>query len=101
VNAHLSLSFARVHLTTMAEFTSPVDSSYILMGTDQVQVLPLSRPPTVTSDTRFFSFRLTIHYDLHHPSVEPSVCVVEPVPTYTRDGPETYNAEVLRHLFDA
>jgi hypothetical protein len=41
------------HITTMAEFTSPVDSSFVLVGTDQSQVLPLSRPPTVTSDTTF------------------------------------------------
>ena len=39
--------------TTMAEFNSPVDSSFVLVGTDQSQVLPLSRPPTVTSDTTF------------------------------------------------
>ncbi len=43
----------RVHLTTMAEFNSPVDSSFVLVGTDQSQVLPLSRPPTVISDTTF------------------------------------------------
>ncbi len=42
-----------VHLTTMAEFNSPVDSSFVLVGTDQSQVLPLSRPPTVISDTTF------------------------------------------------
>jgi hypothetical protein len=37
----------------MAEFNSPVDSSFVFVGTDQSQVLPLSRPPTVTSDTTF------------------------------------------------
>ncbi len=88
------LSLAHVHLTTMAEFNSPLDSSFILMGTDQI--LPLSRPLSVTSDTRFLSLRLTVL--IQFTSVDPPVYVVGPVPTYARDDPQTCNARVLRHL---
>ena len=34
----------------MSEFSSSVDSSFVLVGTDQSQVFPPFRPPTVTSD---------------------------------------------------
>ena len=37
----------------MAESNSFIDSSFVLIGTDQSQALPPSRPPTVTSDTTF------------------------------------------------
>jgi len=40
-------------LNIMAESSSSIDSSFVLIGTEQSQVLPPSRPPTVTSDTTF------------------------------------------------
>src|SRR6266446_9162402 len=65
---------------------------------DQSQVLPLSRLPTVTSDSRFLPFRLTVYilYNLHLSSPSFSFYVVGPVPTYARDGPETF---VLENTF--
>jgi hypothetical protein len=47
IDAHLR------YLTTMAESTSSIDSSFVLIGTEQSQPLLPSRPPTVTSDTTF------------------------------------------------
>ena len=38
---------------TMTESNSSIDSSFIFVGTEQSQVLPPSRPPTVTSDATF------------------------------------------------
>ena len=40
-------------LNIMAESSSSIDSSFVLIGTEQSQVLPPSRPPTVTSDATF------------------------------------------------
>jgi hypothetical protein len=37
----------------MSESNSSIDSSFIFVGTEQSQVLPPSRPPTVTSDATF------------------------------------------------
>lgn len=37
----------------MTESSSFIDSSFVLIGTEQSQTLPPSRPPTVTSDTTF------------------------------------------------
>ena len=40
-------------LHTMSESNSSIDSSFIFVGAEQSQVLPPSRPPTVTSDATF------------------------------------------------
>ena len=37
----------------MSESNSSIDSSFIFVGAEQSQVLPPSRPPTVTSDATF------------------------------------------------
>lgn len=37
----------------MTESSSFIDSSFVLIGTEQSQALPPSRPPTATSDTTF------------------------------------------------
>jgi len=94
VNARLSLSFARAYLTMIAEFKSPIGSSLCSRRHGSISSSPISRLPTVTSDTRFLSFRLTVYilYNLHLSSPSFSFYVVGPVPTYARDGTETRNA---------
>ena len=43
---------ARLFLSDMWSASSSVNSSFVLVGTDQSQVLPLFRPPTVTCNIR-------------------------------------------------
>ena len=47
-------SFVYLHCT-MTESNSSIDSSFIFVGAEQSQVMPPSRPPTVTSDATFSS----------------------------------------------
>lgn len=100
----------------MAEFTSPVDSSFVLVGTDQSQVLPLSRPPTVTSDTTFPSSISTPTSPIdsnvssvgtlepvHHPSADPAY-VVGSVPSHAHDWSRDTTGGIRthgRHFTDA
>ncbi|KAH9985691.1 glycoside hydrolase family 5 protein [Russula vinacea] len=102
-------------LYTMSEFSSSVDSSFVLVGTDQSQVFPPFRPPTVTSDATFPSSISTPTSPIdsnasvgtlepvHHPSADHAY-VVGSAPSHAHDWSRNTTGGIRthgRHFIDA